>query len=192
MKLSLCKLYKSEYQTWVGIRARCDPKKATGKAKKNYADRGIRVSAEWCSSFNQFLENMGPKPSKKHSIERINNDLGYSKENCRWATTDEQHRNMRSNVFAKVNGESIQISDLAKNLKMPHGIVLYRINSGWPIDRLTEPLKCRHNEVTFEGKSVRVADLARRLGIRKDTLLYRIKAGVPAEQWGAQPLKRWS
>lgn len=78
-----------EYSVWASMHARC-----RDKSKKDYGGRGISVCAEW-SEFTAFLRDMGPRPSRAHTIERTNNDLGYSPNNCIWATRDVQARNKR-------------------------------------------------------------------------------------------------
>lgn len=85
------------YKTYAKIIQRCYSEK--NPAYKNYGGRGILVCKEWQSNlgFSQFLKDMGEKPSKGHSVERRDNDLGYSKDNCYWATRHQQARNRRSN-----------------------------------------------------------------------------------------------
>lgn len=81
-----------EYRTWINMRQRCNYSK--GKDFKHYGARGIKVCERW-DVFENFLKDMGPRPSKLHSIDRINNELGYSPDNCRWATMTDQNNNRR-------------------------------------------------------------------------------------------------
>jgi len=73
---------------WINIKGRCSNKKRSDY--KYYGGRGITVCDEWYNSFETFYKDMGPRPSKNHSIDRIDSEKGYSKENCRWATKSEQ------------------------------------------------------------------------------------------------------
>lgn len=95
-----------EYKTWSNIKNRC--LNINTPDYEYYGARGITVCKEWIDSFEAFYNDMGPRPSLKHSIDRINNDLGYYKENCRWATKKEQCNNQRSNVKI-INTETNEI-----------------------------------------------------------------------------------
>lgn len=80
----------SEFRSWACMMQRCYNKK--NQRYKSYGGRGISVCKRWMTA-NNFLFDMGIKPSKDHSLDRKNNDLGYSKENCKWSTRSEQQKN---------------------------------------------------------------------------------------------------
>lgn len=90
------------YSIWCGIKDRCLNKKSARYS--SYGGRGITVCERWMT-FENFYEDMGDAPNGM-SVDRINNDLGYSPENCKWSTPKEQANNTRRNVKITVNGET--------------------------------------------------------------------------------------
>jgi len=101
-----------EYRSWAGIKQRCS--NPTDRAYRNYGGRGIAICDRWKTSFQNFLDDMGLKPGPGYSIDRIDNDKGYSPENCRWATPDIQNRNRRSVKVVLLGGESMTFKEAAK------------------------------------------------------------------------------
>jgi hypothetical protein len=87
------KMHTAEYNTWLRMKQRCYNENT--HYYKNYGGRGITVCDRWLESYENFLADMGMRPSKTHSLDRINNDEGYSPENCRWGTKTEQSFNRR-------------------------------------------------------------------------------------------------
>ncbi len=84
---------RPEYEIWSSMKKRCE--NPNSHAWHNYGGRGIAVCDRWRNSFEDFFEDMGPRPSPEHSIDRIDNDRGYEPGNVRWATAQEQARNTR-------------------------------------------------------------------------------------------------
>lgn len=93
------------YATWSGIKTRTTNPNSAGY--KNYGGRGIRLCDSWLKSFKTFSSDMGPKPTPKHTIDRIDNDGDYEPKNCYWATADEQGRNTR---VQKRKGVGVRVS----------------------------------------------------------------------------------
>ncbi len=115
-----------EYKIWEGIKLRCNP---TTSKSSNYGKRGITISEEW-SSFEKFYEDMGPRPSKRYSIERLNNDKGYSKENCVWATRRQQQNNKRNTLFTVLNGEVVPLAEAARSMGVTYNSLAAKARAG--------------------------------------------------------------
>lgn len=81
-----------EYKAWINMKRRCTAKE-TYHAYNRYGGRGIKVCDRWKNSFENFLSDMGLKPTQKHSLDRINPDGNYEPNNCRWATMKQQRNN---------------------------------------------------------------------------------------------------
>lgn len=115
------KFTSSEYGIWKGMRKRCNT--PNNKAYEYYGGRGIKVCKRW-DKFENFLLDMGKRPSKGHTLDRINNNKGYSKTNCRWATWRVQGLNKRK---PGVLGALLNLTSRKSRLglrgvfKMPYG-----------------------------------------------------------------------
>ncbi len=124
-----------EYKVWSGMRSRCNNKKH--KLYEYYGGRGIKICDRWNGpdGFANFLRDMGPRPSLKHSIERVKNDKGYSPKNCCWATHPEQMRNTRQTRFVVFRGKRMCLSDAARAAGLSYKAVHSRIKRGWLVER---------------------------------------------------------
>lgn len=129
------------YSIWYNIKQRCYFK--THKQYKNYGKRGIKMSKSWYNSFEQFCKDMKQKPTPQHTIERINNNKGYSKQNCKWATMKEQQNNKRSNRLIKFKNKTLTLSQWAELLNMNRDALHLRlVRYKWSIKKtLTTPIK---------------------------------------------------
>lgn len=96
-----------------------------------YGARGITVCERWRESFENFLADMGLRPSAKHSIDRIDNDGNYEPGNCRWATRAEQARNRRNTRFVEVGGVRVPAIDVCKQHNVPISVFVWRVRRGW-------------------------------------------------------------
>lgn len=109
------------YNTWLMMRARCRHPKHP--QYRRYGGRGIRVCERWDRSFSAFCGDVGEKPSPKHSLDRIDNEKGYSPDNCRWADRSTQANNVRSNVWVSAFGNRKTVSQWADFLGIPREFI---------------------------------------------------------------------
>jgi len=131
-----------EYSVWASMFARC--RNQSDPAYKDYGARGIDVCAEW-ASFEQFIADMGPRPSGDYSIDRIDNDLGYCKANCRWATRAQQARNNRRNRFINTPWGVMVLTDAAALAGIHVGAVRSRLRRGWAESDLLKPVETKRS-----------------------------------------------
>lgn len=121
----------STYETWQGMKSRCTNQNQSAYA--NYGARGITFDSAW-DEFAAFVADMGERPNGC-TLERIDNDKGYSKENCKWATNAEQSRNTRQNVNLTFNGKTQCMTDWAKELAIPYPTIQDRVRKGWSVEK---------------------------------------------------------
>lgn len=100
------------------------------KSYSRYGERGIYVCKRWRNSFKSFLKDMGERPSKKHSIDRIDNKGPYSPENCRWATTQQQANNTRKNRIICVDGQEMTLAQASRKYGINVGTLYSRLKKG--------------------------------------------------------------
>lgn len=139
------------YRAWAAMRSRCS--NARSKCYRHYGGRGIKVCDRWLNSFENFLEDMGEQPQGR-SLDRIDNEKGYSKDNCRWATWHEQARNKRSNKLFTINGVTKSMVEWVEaygNIK--YTTVKQRVRFGWGIEEaLNTPIDQSCFSKTYQEK----------------------------------------
>ena len=126
------------FKSWDNMRQRCN--NPQDDHYLNYGGRGIVVCQRWQGSFENFLTDMGQRPVGC-SIDRVDNDGNYEKENCRWATPKQQGRNRRNNVLLTYMGVTCCIGEWAHRTGITGGAIHQRIRRGWSVeDTLTTPV----------------------------------------------------
>lgn len=120
----------------MGMRSRC--KNKNNPAYKRYGAAGIDVCERW-DEFENFLRDMGNCPTDGHSIDRIDGNLGYFKENCRWATSKEQARNRSSQPRITFNGVTKTPVEWAEETGLHRKTIMRRIRRGASIHEVLSP-----------------------------------------------------
>lgn len=116
-----------EYLVWNAMRGRClNPK---NPAYIHYGARGIGICPRWLS-YENFLADMGRRPSPAHELDRRDNDGDYEPGNCRWATHKEQTRNTRRNRIVTVRGQKMPLVAAAELLGITLDMARYRMRKG--------------------------------------------------------------
>lgn len=130
-----------EYDAWRSMMKRCYDEKHP--AYPSHGGRGITVCQEWRESYENFLANVGRKPTPSHTVDRYpDNNGNYEPGNVRWARPKEQARNRRDNVLVAFNGKTQCASAWDEELSLVQGTVSRRISLGWTVERaLTTPVK---------------------------------------------------
>lgn len=133
---------RSEYGVWLSMRARCSDPENDGFYL--YGARGIHVCEEWDTKhggFERFLEHIGPRPSPRHSVDRIDNSRGYEPGNVRWATPREQSANTRIARLETIDGVTLCVSEWARRGGLRVSTVNSRLRNGWPFrEAVTRPV----------------------------------------------------
>lgn len=174
----------AEYKVWRGMKNRCHNPNEPSYC--DYGGRGIFVCERW-KRYENFIEDMGRRPTRKHTIERVNNGLGYSPENCRWATTTEQGRNKRSNTILEVDGTKRCISEWAEFLGVSESTIHSRLHMGWSInDSIQTPVK-EEMRLDYNGESRTIAEWSKVTGLSTAALYARVRRGLSHEDVVSTP-----
>ena len=123
-----------EYRSWRSMKNRCTNPRDIGYA--DYGGRGISVCDEWLNSFDQFLADMGLKPTRSHTINRIDNETGYERDNCLWSSKTEQSRNTRITRLLEVYGQRMTASEARERYApgLSKNTFKARLARGFPVE----------------------------------------------------------
>lgn len=176
----------AEYRSWCSMINRCSNKNSDDY--KDYGGRGIKVCDRWRNDFTEFLKDMGERPSKLHSIDRIDVDGDYDPTNCRWDDKKEQAENRRNNLYYEYKGEILSINEWANKYNMSPKLLYARLNTqGWSIEKsLTTKLNGsnKQHKLTKENrkdiynlykKGMYYKDIAKIFDVSVATIAYSLK-----------------
>lgn len=126
-----------EYAIWGNMLYRCNTD--TSPLYSNYGGRGIEVCLSW-HNYNAFISDMGLRPSSAHSIDRIDVNGNYCKENCRWATKKQQSRNRTNSQYVHIDGKKLQVDDYCELYSVSKHAIKNRIRRGWSNEKIISTL----------------------------------------------------
>lgn len=180
------------YTTYQNMISRCHRPYSAKYAE--YGALGITVCDRWRESFENFLADMGERPEGK-TIDRRDGSLGYSKENCRWATPKEQQSNISTNVNIEFHGKSQNIGAWAKELGLDASNLAWRLRNGWTIEQAltTKPHtgnrtnKTGQRLIEFRGETKCLSEWAREYGMSVALLRLRLAKGMCVEEALTKP-----
>lgn len=178
-----------EYSSWHAMKSRClDPKHV---AYKRYAGNGITICPEWIDSFDQFYIDMGLRPGKAFTLERVNNNKGYCKENCRWATRKEQNNNRRNTIIIEIDGVYKSLTQWCQELNLNYHAIWRRIHRHGddPQKALLYEAKPVNKKIEVNGRSQTIAEWSKDIGIASATLRRRINRGMDPVEAITKPLR---
>ena len=173
--------------TWKHLFYRCYAKKSPDY--KNYGGRGIDVCHQWHgeSGFYEFIKDVGLRPSKEHSLDRIDVNKGYYPENVKWATNIEQANNRRNTKRYLLNGENLTISEISRKLNIPYKR-LWKANKlyGSPLEH--KKLDPNNGKYFYDGSYRSMSEIAKMVNLKPSTLMRRIRTGLDFDFAIATPL----
>jgi hypothetical protein len=183
-----------EYQTWSSMKGRCyNP---NNKSFKDYGGLGVAVCDEWVNDFSAFVRDMGMRPSYEHSIDRKDGSKNYTKDNCRWATKEEQSQNRPEFVIPLTyKGRTQTLAEWAREIGIFPQTLYNRHNAGWAVERMlgqkpSNKIRSDNKVLVFNGKSQTLAEWTKEIGICRNGLKERLRRGWSVEMALTAPIDR--
>jgi hypothetical protein len=195
----------SFYNIFNMMKKRCDCNNNSIN-KKYYSERGIEVCSYW-ENFENFKEDMYESylmhvkeyGKKNTTIDRVDNNKGYSKENCRWATRKEQNRNKRNNIYAVYKGEKKTITEISLEMGGCKELIRHRLITGWSIEKaINTPVNKNYQQnasknkfyVVCKGEKKTKTEISLELGGCRDLVRARLKQDWSLEKAISTPANK--
>lgn len=186
-KLTIDQLILS-YGTWKHLFYRCYSK--VSPDYKNYGGRGIDVHSSWHGDggFYQFIQDVGLRPSKDYSLDRIDVNKGYTPDNVKWSTNIEQANNRRNSKRYLFDGENLTLAEIARKVDVPYQRV-------WKATKVfgnpSEYIKIDpdRGKRMYKGKLRSTTEIAKMVNMRPETLMQRLRNGLNLDLAIALPLQ---
>jgi hypothetical protein len=171
----------TEYATWCRMWSRCT--NPIVDRYPLYGGRGIKVCERW-QKFENFYEDMGDKPSPKHSIGRIDNDGNYEPSNCRWESRGEQANNTSTNIFIEWNGQKKTYSQWATETGIAYATIVQRHRAGMPPEKILDASEdgLQKKTIVVNGKKLMTTAWMKEAGIPISSFYHFARQGLTPEQ----------
>lgn len=163
-----------EYRSWMHMKTRClNPRHI---AYHRYGGRGIKICKRWLEGFENFLADLGPRPSSKHTLDRIDNDGDYEPSNVRWGTLAEQNNNRSDNRLISFQGKTQTLAEWSRALGVNKSALGNRLRAGWSIERTLTTARVHgwKDRLEHGGKSLTYEEWSRASGLSVAAIWRRI------------------
>lgn len=183
-----------EYAAWEHMKARCE--NPSDSRFHCYGARGIKVCERWRgeNGFQNFIADMGLKPGRGYSIDRINNDGDYEPSNCKWSTDNEQANNKSNNIYISYQGETKTLKEWSRELGLDYKNLWERMKYyGWSFEKTikTKKRETVSRLVEYNGATKTLAQWCHELHLTYATIKSRLDNGWPVQKAFEQPIRRW-
>lgn len=183
-----------EYSAWRHMIARCES--PLDSRFHCYGARGIKVCDRWKGrdGFQNFLNDIGPRPSPEYSIDRINNNGNYEPSNCKWSNRIEQANNKSKSMFITYQGETKTLRAWARELGLKYKRVWERMKYyGWSFEKAInmDARETVRRLVEYKGSTKVLAQWCQELHLPYSTIKNRLDNGWSVERAFEQPIRRW-
>lgn len=176
------------YESWCNMKARCD--KPQNKRYANYGGRGIKIDPRW-REFKEFYKDMHEGYSDDLTLDRIDVDGDYCKENCRWSDLKTQANNTNRNHYIEYKGHRYTIAEAAEKFNIKYSALFYRLTkAGWSVEKAIETPVGVKETLIFNGVEKEVKVYAKEYGMSYHTLKVRLHRGWSVEKALTHPLRK--